>query len=216
MLLTQANAESLFGESAQARKNLAAAIKLAASKTTKSKAARVIALNGQSLEAQRIIDHLLRENSSDTFLNAVDAPLVLAASQLGSGHAARALRTLEPVSPYEFGWRTADFLPDYLRAMAYLKLQRPLKAAAEFKAVLEHRGVDPIAATWEMSQLGLARAYAMQGDKAKARAAYRDFFTLWKYADSDIPVLTEAKAEYARLIESGHRQSRTENAHRMV
>ena len=199
MLLTQANVESLFGESAKASKDVAAAMKLAASKTTRSKAARVMALNGQSTDARRIMDRLVHDNRSDTFLVAVDAPVVLAASQLESGQAELALQTLEPVRPYEFGWRTASFLPNYLRAMAFLKLRKPVEAAAEFKAVLEHRGVEPMAPTWELSQLGLARAYAMQGEAAKAGAAYRDFFGLCKYADSDIPVLREAKVEYARL-----------------
>ena len=90
-------------------------------------------------------------------------------------------------------------LPNYLRAMAYLKLQRPAEAVAEFSEVLKHRGVEPLAATWEMSHLGLARAYALQGDTAKARVAYKDFFAILKDADSDMPVLKEAKGEYARL-----------------
>jgi len=198
MLLTQATAEALFGESAQARKTVAAVLKLADSKTEKSKAARVMALNGQGLEAQQIMDRLVRENPSDTLLNAVDAPLVLAASQLGSGQADQALSSLEPVKPYEFGWH-AYLLPNYLRAMAYLQLRRAEEAATEFRAVLDHRGVAPMATMWEMSQLGLARAYALQGDASKARAAYQDFLALWKDADSDVPILKEAKAEYAKL-----------------
>jgi serine/threonine protein kinase/tetratricopeptide (TPR) repeat protein len=198
MLLTQASAEVLFGESAQARKTIAAAIKLADSKTEKSRVARVMALNGQGVEAQQIIDVLLREDPSDTLLNAVDAPLVLAASQLGSGQAEQALRSLEPVKPYEFGTH-ADLLPNYLRAMGYLQLRRAEEAATEFSAVLDHRGVSPLAVIWELSHLGLARAYAMQGDTAQARAAYQGFFALWKDADPDIPILKEAKAEYAKL-----------------
>ncbi len=198
MLLTQATAEALFGESTQARKTVAAVIKLADSKIEKSKAARVMALNGQGLEAQQIMDRLVRENPSDTLLNAVDAPLVLAASQLGSGQADQALRSLESVKPYEFG-RHADLLPNYLRATAYLQLRRAEEAATEFRAVLDHRGVAPMATMWEMSQLGLARARALLGDTAKARAAYKDFFALWKDADPDIPILKQAKAEYAKL-----------------
>jgi eukaryotic-like serine/threonine-protein kinase len=83
--------------------------------------------------------------------------------------------------------------------MAYLKLRRAEVAASEFKAVLEHRGVSPIDPTLEMSQLGLARAYTLQGGTAKAKAAYQNFLTLWKDADPDIPVLKEAKAEHAKL-----------------
>ncbi len=155
MLLTQATAEALLGESAEARKDVAAVIKLADSKTVKSEAARVMALNGQGLEAQQIMDRLVRENPADTLLNEVDAPLVLAASQLGRGQTDQALRSLEPVKPYEFGGR-AELLPNYLRATAYLQQRRAKEAAAEFRTVLDHRGVAPMAATWEMSQLGLA------------------------------------------------------------
>ncbi len=198
MLLTQASAEALLGESTQASKTIAAAMKLEDSKVKKADAARVMALNGQGLEAGQIMNRLVRENPTDTLLNAVDAPLVQAASQLGRGQADQVLSSLEPVKPYEFGTHS-ELLPNYLRAMAYLQLRRAEEATTEFRAVLDHRGVDPMAPAWELSQVGLARAYAMQGDTAKARAAYQDFFALWNEADPDIPILKEAKAEYAKL-----------------
>ncbi len=140
----------------------------------------------------------MRENPSDTLLNAVDAPLVLAASQLGRGQADQALRSLEIVKPYEFGTH-AGLLPNYLRATAYLQLRSAGEAATEFRAVLDHRGIAPMATMWEMSQLGLARAYVVQGDTTKAKAAHQDFLTLWKDADPDIPILIAAKYEYAKL-----------------
>jgi eukaryotic-like serine/threonine-protein kinase len=199
MLLTEAIAEALLGESAEARKDLASATKLSGSKILHSQAACVMALNGQGKEAQQAMDRLLRENPSDTLLAAVDAPLVLGTSQLGSGEADKALRTLEPTRPYEFGWRAVGLLPNYLRAMAYLKLQRPADSIAEFQAVLGHRGVSPMSTIWELSKLGLARAYAMMGDNPKAHAAYEDFLTLWKDADPDIPILKQAKGESAKL-----------------
>ena len=99
---------------------------------------------------------------------------------------------------HQFGTH-AGLLPNYLRAMAYLHLRKGDEAAAEFKAVLDHRGVSPMSTTWEMSQLGLARTSALQGDAAKAKAAYKDFLTLWKDADPDIPILKQAKGEYAKL-----------------
>jgi eukaryotic-like serine/threonine-protein kinase len=198
MLLTQASAEVLFGESAQARETIAAAIKLADSKAEKARVARVLALNRQGPEAQQMMNTLLRENPSDTLLNIVDAPLVLAASELGSGQADQALHSLEPVQPYEFGTH-ADLLPNYLRASAYLQLRKAGEAATEFRRVLDHRGVAPMATMWELSNLGLARAYALQGDGAKARVAYQEFFALWKDADPDIPILIAAKSEYAKL-----------------
>jgi eukaryotic-like serine/threonine-protein kinase len=198
VLLDEADAEVLVGESARERETLARAMNLAGSKRWKSRAARLMALNGQSSEARQLMDRLLRENPSDTLLNAVDAPVVVAASQLKNGQADRALLSLQAVKPYEFG-RHAGLLPNYLRAMAYLRLRKANEAAAEFTAVLDHHGVEPLAITWELSQLGLARAYAIQGDSAKARSAYKDFLTLWKDADPDIPILKQAKAEYAKL-----------------
>jgi tetratricopeptide (TPR) repeat protein len=199
MLLTQATVEALVGESAQARKTVAAAINLADSRAEKVKAALVMAVNHQGREAQQIMDRLVREKPSDTLLNALDAPVVLAALQLESGHADQALRSLEPIKPYEFGKR-AGLLPNYLRAMAYLQLRRANEAATEFRTVLDHRGVHPLAATWLVSQLGLARAYALLGDTAKARMAYQVFLNQWKDADPDIPILKEAKGEYAKLL----------------
>lgn len=83
--------------------------------------------------------------------------------------------------------------------MAFLQLRKANEAAAEFNAVLDHRSVAPMAPLWELSRLGLARAYRMQGDIIKARAAYEDFLKLWKDADPDIPILKQAKAEYAQL-----------------
>jgi eukaryotic-like serine/threonine-protein kinase len=197
-LLFLADAQALFGESIAARKNLSEAAKFEDSKNVKVVAAKVMALNGQGPEAQHIMDSLVHDHPSDTFLNGVDVPVVLAASQLSNGQAEAALRTLDQVKPYEFGWHSG-LLPNYLRATAYLKLQKPAEAAAEFRAVLDHRGVSPLSTIWELSQLGLARAYSLKGDPAKARAAYEESLALWKDADPDIPILQEAKAEYAKL-----------------
>jgi tetratricopeptide (TPR) repeat protein len=198
MLLSQARSESLFGETAQARTIVVDTTKLADSKSAKLDSALVMALVNQGKEAEQIIDRLVRENPADTLLNVVSAPVVRGAAQLSSGQAEQALHTLEPVKPYAFGG-AAGLLPNYLEAIAYLKLQKAQEAIGEFKAVLDHRGVDPMASEWVMAQLGLARAYAMQGDTAKAKAAYQDFLTLWKDADPDIPILKQAKDEYAKL-----------------
>src|SRR5262249_21709340 len=89
--------------------------------------------------------------------------------------------------------------PVYVRGQAYLAASKPAEAAAEFRKILDHRGIvvnDPIGA---LSQLQLGRAYALMSDKAKAQSAYQDFLRLWKDADQDIPVLTQAEGEYAKL-----------------
>ena len=155
-------------------------------------------INGQGREAQKIIGDLLHEYPADTFLNELDTPLTLAASQLSLGQADAALRTLDRVKPFEFG-AVAGFLPNYLRALAYFHLRRSEDASREFSAILAHRGVSPLSPLLVVSQLGLARAYAMQKDVAKSRTAYEKLFADWKNADPDLPLLNQAKAEYAKL-----------------
>ncbi len=198
MLLDLARAEALYGEGSAAKQTLSQALQLSDSKEIKERAARVMVLNGQEREAQKTIHDLLHDYPADIFLNELDTPLTLAASQLGVGQAEAALRTLDRVKPFEFGM-VAEFLPNYIRGSAYLRLRHPEDAAEEFSAVLAHRGVSPLSPILVMSQLGLARAYAMQRDVAKSRAAYATLFANWKNADPDLPILKQAKAEYAKL-----------------
>ena len=115
------------------------------------------------------------------------------------------VESLEAAAPYELGASKAnDFVgttmfPVYVRGEAYLASRQGSKAAAEFQKILDHRGLvlnRPIGA---LAHLGRGRAYVLQGDTVKAKAAYQDFLKLWKNADPDIPVLRQAKAEYARL-----------------
>ena len=94
---------------------------------------------------------------------------------------------------------TGTLYPAYLRGQAYLQAHEGSEAAAEFQKILGHSGLVNFAPIGALAHLGLARAYVLQGDVAKARSAYQDFLTLWKDADSNIPILTEAKAEYAKL-----------------
>jgi hypothetical protein len=89
--------------------------------------------------------------------------------------------------------------PAYVRGLAYLAARNGPAAAVEFQKVMDHRGIVVNFVTGAMARLGMARAYALSGDTAKARSAYQDFLTLWKDADPDVPILKEAKAEYAKL-----------------
>jgi hypothetical protein len=91
--------------------------------------------------------------------------------------------------------------PIYIRGLAYLKAKRGAEAAAEFQRIVVHRGIAPTFPEHSLAKLGLGRAFVMTGDTAKATAAYQDFFALWKNADPDIPILKEAKTEYAKLHE---------------
>jgi Tfp pilus assembly protein PilF len=111
------------------------------------------------------------------------------------------LTTLETLRPYELGIgpHGIGVAPNFVRGLVYLKMHDGGKAAAEFLRVLDHKGVASFDAEYPLARLNLARAYALQGDSAKARTAYQDFFAAWKDADSDIPVLKAAKTEYEKL-----------------
>jgi len=198
MLLDLARGETLYGQGSAATQTISHALQLSDAKEVKQRAARVMVLNGLEREAQKIINDLLHEFPADTFLNELDTPLILAASQLSLGQADAAVRSLDRVKPFDFG-AVAEFLPNYIRALTYLRLRRPDDAAGEFSAILAHRGVSPLSSILAVSQLGLARAYAMQRDVAKSRVAYEALFAGWKDADPDLPILKQAKAEYAKL-----------------
>jgi predicted Zn-dependent protease len=123
---------------------------------------------------------------------------------MARGNAAEAIEHLRAVNsntPYFANDpSSADGMqPAYLRGQAYLQLRQGKEAASEFHRVIDHPGIVVNALFGPLARIGLARAYVLQGDTAKARAAYQDFFTLWKGADPDIPVLKEAKAEYEKL-----------------
>ena len=117
----------------------------------------------------------------------------------------RAIELLKVAVPYELGLVMANLevgallYPVYVRGQAYLLLHDGNKAALEFQKFLDHRSLVANNSLFVLAHLGLARAYAMQGDTAKAKAAYQDFLTLWKDADPDIPIFIAAKTEYAKL-----------------
>jgi len=132
-----------------------------------------------------------------------DLPMIRAATALHSGDTSRAVETLAEAEPYELGQANYSFTfalyPVYLRGQAYLAAKQGATARAEFQKILDHYGAvgnQPIGA---LARLGLARSYSLQGDIAKARAAYTDFLSLWKNADPDVPLLKQAKVEFAEL-----------------
>jgi eukaryotic-like serine/threonine-protein kinase len=116
---------------------------------------------------------------------------------------ARAIEALQLAAPYELGSppgvNSLALYPVYVRGEAYLAAHQGTEAAAEFQKILDHRGKVGNSPIGALAHLQSGRAYAMRGDTAKAKAAYQDFLTLWKDADSDIPILKQAKAEYATL-----------------
>jgi eukaryotic-like serine/threonine-protein kinase len=141
-------------------------------------------------------------------------PTIRAETEVGRKNPARSIELLQAAAPYELGMLSASatnscLYPVYVRAEAYLSEQQGAAAAAEFQKILDHRGLLWNCATGALAHLGIARAYVLQvqstqgpdGDaaRAKARAAYQDLLALWKDADPDIPILKQAKAEYAKL-----------------
>jgi serine/threonine protein kinase/tetratricopeptide (TPR) repeat protein len=198
ILLLQAQMELMFGNTAVAAPKVKQALALSPDKFIKIFAAYNLAYAGLNREAQTIFSELQKEYPDDTFINRMIDPWLRAIGEINQNNAAAAIELLEKVKPYQFG-QAAGLVANYDRGRAYLKLKQGKEAAAEFQTVLDNRGVDAAGLEYALSYLGLGRAYALEGDSAKSRTAYQDFFALWKDADPDIPVLKEAKLEYAKL-----------------
>ena len=166
-------------------------------------AALALARAGDTAGAEKLAAELDKTYPLDTLVQRYWLPTIRAAIALERKDPNRAVELLKDASTIELGQSTAAltiFLcPVYVRGEAYLMLHDGNAAAAEFQKFIDHRGVVVNFPWARLARVGLARAYAMQGDTAKAKAAYQDFLTLWKDADPDIPVLIAAKAEYAKL-----------------
>jgi serine/threonine protein kinase/tetratricopeptide (TPR) repeat protein len=204
--LWQVNAalrEAEYGNATEAKQNSAAALKLAPGRDVNVLAALALARVGEAVGAKAMTDELEKNHPSNTVLKLYWLPTLRAAIELNGNNSARALQFLEAAAPYELGepppTQQGTLYPAYLRAQAYLLAHNGTAAAAEFQKFLNHRGIVMNFPLGALAHLGLARAYVLSGDTAKARAAYQDFFALWKDADPDIPILKEAKAEYAKL-----------------
>jgi tetratricopeptide (TPR) repeat protein len=156
---------------------------------------------GDVTKSKSVMDELNRDFPDSRYLQLISMPLVQALQDLQRNEPAKAIAALETVRPYEMGTGRygVGFRANYIRGLAYLRLRDGVKAAAEFQRILDHQGVNPPHEQYSLSWLNLGRAYTLQGDKAKARTAYQDFFASWKDADPDVPVLLEARAEYAKL-----------------
>ena len=204
--LWQVNAalrEAEFGNAAPAKQGVTAALALAPGRDVKVLAALAMARIADTARAKAMIEDLEKSNPSNTVLKIYWLPTLKAAIELNDGHSAQALVFLEAAAPYELGgpppFQLGTIYPAFLRGQAYLTARNGSAAAAEFQKFLDHRGIVVNFPLGALAHLGLARAYALSGDTAKAKSAYQNFFALWKDADPDIPILKEAKAEYARL-----------------
>ncbi len=204
--LWQVNAalrEAEFGNTAAAKNDVAAALALAPGRDVKLLAALTLARIGETAGAKAIVGELEKNYASDTMLKVYWLPTIKAAMELNANNATQAVMILEAAAPYELGQppqsSVGTMYPVYIRGQAQLAAHNGAAAATEFQKILDHRGITLNFPLGALAHLGLARAYALQGDTTKAKTAYNDFLTLWKDADPDIPILMAAKAEYAKL-----------------
>jgi len=199
--------EAFLGNAAAARRGAEAALALAKDREVEYGAGLALALAGSSSPAQALADDLEKNFPEDTAVKFSYLPTLRAALALNRQQPARAIDVLETAAPYELGTPRCNLqgffgalYPVYLRGEAYLAAGRGPEAAAEFQKILNHRGIVISDVIGALAQLQMGRAYALTGDKAKARSAYQDFLSLWKDADLDIPILKQAQTESAKLF----------------
>ena len=200
--------ESLVGDVDQARQEARAALQLGSFEFVQSMAALTEAWNGDSPAAEKMTHDLAGQYGHDTLLQFFWIPTIQAAIEIRRHRAGKAIELLRPAEPFELG-EHVPMIPAFVRAQAYLELGQGSEAASEFRKIIDNRNLVGNSVIVPLSTLGLARAWLLQakslqgtdGDAAliKARAAYAEYFNLWKDADPDIPILKEARAEYAKL-----------------
>jgi len=197
--------ESLFGNKIAAEQRAVAALGLSKSRDVQYGAAFALALAGDYPRSQALTNDLANRFPNDTTARFSYVPTLRAVLALKRGEPLRAIELLQTAIPYEFGtapgilYDSGNFYAVYVRGQSYLAAHQNRDAAREFQNILDHRGIvlsDPIGA---LAHLYVGRAYAIGGDTAKAKAAYQDFLTLWKDADPNIPIVTQAKVGYAKL-----------------
>ena len=196
----QAVLEIAFGNSALARGLTSQALSLNKETNTKEYSALALALSGDVAHAQQLAEEVNQYAPVSTFVQGYWLPTIRAAIAVSQKKPQQALDDLRAAEPYEQSWETfGNLFPVYLRGLAYLALGHGKESAAEFQKFIDHRGIvanNPLGA---LAHLQLARAYVAASDKLAAKHKYEDFLALWKDADPDVPVLKQAKAEYAQL-----------------
>ena len=195
--------EAEFGLREAAPRDAREALARAPTRYVQILTALALARAGDTLAAERLTKQLEKTYPSDSDLCLYWVSSIHASQELNRKNPANAIKALQDAAGVELSTDTlffgATMHPAYLRGLAYLALRQGTTAAAEFQKIIEHRGLVGNCPLGALAHLGLGRAYAMQGDNTRAKAAYQDFLTLWKDADPDIPILKQAKAEYARL-----------------
>jgi DNA-binding winged helix-turn-helix (wHTH) protein/tetratricopeptide (TPR) repeat protein len=198
--------EAFSGNALVARTGAAKALRLSNQREVEYGAAFALALAGDNVGTQTLADDLESRFPEDTSVRFSYLPTLRSLIALKRGDPEKSIELLQISAPYDLGTQRSTIhglfgalYPVYVRGEAYLAARRGAEAAAEFQKILDHRGIvisDPVGA---LAHLELGRAYMLTGDKNRARQAYEDFLTLWKDADSDIPILKQAQAEYSKL-----------------
>jgi eukaryotic-like serine/threonine-protein kinase len=195
--------EAEFGNVTRARQLAAAAIAMAPGRDVQLLAALAHARAGDIARASVAAEKLAREFPENTILKFYWLPSIRAAIEIRQAKPAAALKLLQSAAAYELAipppFQLGTLYPVYLRGQAYLDSRQAGAAAVEFQKILDHRGIVMNFPLGALARLGLARAYALEGNIAKSRTAYGDFFALWKDADRDTPILYTARSEYAKL-----------------
>jgi serine/threonine protein kinase/tetratricopeptide (TPR) repeat protein len=197
-LLDLAISEAELGYPALAQEDSAAALKITTDRDKQAGAALVFARSANDARSEALVVELERQWPASMPVKFCVLPSIRALIQLKHANPAKALDLLEAARPYDLAFSSALY-PAYLRGEVLLALRRPAEAAVEYQKLLNHRGIVRNDVKGALAHLGLARAYNLQGNTAKSRSAYQDFFSLWKDADPDIPIFIAAKAEYAKL-----------------
>jgi hypothetical protein len=194
MALTKA----LVGDGAGAKHDAQTGLSMGCSEDGKSFAAVALGLSGDTGKAESLANELERANPENTLILGYQVPAIRASVELARKNPKKAIEALVPALRYDYA-NQLDMLAAFLRGQAYIADRNGVAAAREFQKIINHPAIPSNYVTGSLARLGLGRAYALQGETAKARLAYEDFFALWKDADPDVPVLVQAKAEYAKL-----------------
>src|SRR5215471_11570095 len=191
--LWQVNAalrEAEFGNTSPAQRNALAAVTRAPGKEVRSLAGLALARGGDVAQAQKLAETLSKDFPLDTIVQGYWLPSIRAAIEIDRKDSTTALEILQAAAPYELRqcepFQVGMLYPIYLRGQAYLLARQGKEAAAEFKKILDHRGIVLNFPLGALAHVGLGRAYVLQGDSSHARSTYLEFITLWKDADPDI------------------------------
>jgi tetratricopeptide (TPR) repeat protein len=199
MHATEAVREAEFGNTEAARRQARIALAAAPGPDSQALAALALAKAGGTAQARKLMDQLNTAFPSSTLIQNYWLPTIAAEIQVQAGNASRAVELLQPAGPYELADTLMPTIPVYVHAEAFLRSKQGDAAAAEFQKILQHRGLAGNSVVAILADLGLARAYALSGNTSKARTKYQDFFTLWKDADVNVPMLRAAKTEFATM-----------------